>query len=78
MILPPVLTGQIEHGGIGQKIDGTFEQVNRMAARCWDTERKPLVAAVGFSFEVRVDTPEIGIPGLVETVQPNKTTLWWG
>lgn len=33
MILPPVLTGQIEHGGIGQKIDSTFEQVNRFVHR---------------------------------------------
>ena len=43
-----------------------------------NTERKPLIAAVGFAFEIGADATQICIPGLVILIKANENNIVMG
>ena len=72
MLSVPVAAVHFHEGGIGQKINGAFKQVDGIAARCRDTEREPLVAPAGIANEISANSSEVGVSGLVVLVHPDE------
>ena len=72
MISLPVAAVLFHQSGKGKKIDGTFKQMQTITVLRRDTERKPFITSVGFTYEVRADTPKGGIPGFVVSIQTNE------
>ena len=78
MLPVPVAAIHFHEGCVGQKIDGTFKEVNGITAQCGDAEREPLVAPAGIAYKVCPQASEVGIPGLIILVQPDENRIVMG
>ena len=78
MLPVPAAAIHLHKSGIGQQIDGTFKEVNGIAARCRDAEREPFVATAGIAHKIRPQTSQVGVPGLVIPVQPDENRIVMG